>query len=184
MLILGLDPSAKKIAVVGIETFTNSYFVEAGMLYPKRATRQTPESLANAITFMNSVIMSVEHLAPIGQRFAFVETPLVGRGGVSATVKQSYVGGIIRGCLASRGFIVYDSNPSSWRSTLKIKGKGTALLKIATRQHVVANMPKVIPRIGDDADLTDAAAICLYGIHRLAHDARAAELTARTVQGS
>ena len=172
MLVLGFDPSAKKIAVVGVETFTNFHYVESKLLYPKGTTRQTPQSLANADSFMESVILSVEHLASAGQRFAFVETPLVGRGGVSASIKQAYVGGIIRGCLAKNGFEVVDANPSTWRSVLKIKGKGTLELKAATRAHVIAHLPKAMQRIGTDVDLTDAAAICLFGLQRVAVDDR------------
>ena len=182
MFVIGIDPSAKCIAVVGVETFTNSIYVEKGKLYPKGATRQTPESLSNAFAFTESVIMSVEHLAPAGQRYAFIETPLVGRGGVSATIKQAYVGGIIRGCLATRGFEVVDVHPSTWRAGLKIKGKGTDILKIVTRQYVETNLSKAMPRIGDDHDLVDAAAICLFGLQQLASDAGPPKSPPRRVQ--
>ena len=166
-LILGIDPSAKKIAIVGHETFTNTHIVKSKILYPKGTTRQTPESLAIAQTWLESVIVGIESLAPEGQRFAYIETPLVGRGGISGTIKQAFVGGIIRACLSNHGFAVIDAHPSTWRSKLGIRvGKGSSTLdsKASARALVIATFPKAMLEIGSDADLVDAAAICAYGL--------------------
>lgn len=162
-LVLGIDPSAKKIAVVGIQPETGTYKVEARTLYPKGTTTQTPPSLHNAMVFMRDFLTEVAPMASDGQRFAYVEKPLVGRGGASATIKQSYVGGIIRACLVEAGFKVYDAHPSTWRAALDIKiGKGssTAQAKAAVKARL---NPKLASLVGTDVDLADAAGIALYG---------------------
>lgn len=159
-LVLGIDPSAKKIAVVGFQPETGTYRVESRNLYPKGATKQTPESLGNAAVFMRDFLAEAQVMASDGQRFAYVEEPLVGRGGASATIKQAYVGGIIRACLVEAGFKVYSVHPSTWRAGLGITSKGTAAIKTATRQRLD---PKLRGLVGNDGDLVDAGAIALYG---------------------
>lgn len=161
-LFLGIDPSAKRIAIVGYESVTMAQMVAVANLYPKGTTRQTPESLGVALDFMSHWLAQVALVAP-DDRVAYVEKPLVGRGGISATVKQSYVGGIIRGCLAASGFRVYDAQSARWRSELRIKAKGTAAIKAETKKVVASRWPKIMQDLGDDADLIDAAGICLYG---------------------
>lgn len=165
-LILGIDPSAKKIAVVGIQPETMTYRVEATNLYPKGETSQSPASLHNAAIFMRDFLGEAQVMASDGQRFAYVEQPLVGRGGASATIKQAYVGGVIRACLVEAGFKVYDAHPSTWRAALGIKiGKGTstAQAKAAIKQRLD---PKLAGLVGSDSDLADAGGIALYGVEQ------------------
>lgn len=162
-LIVGVDPSAAKVAMVAVETVTGTYKVGSQKLYPKGTTKQTPASLHNAMVFVRDFAQGVAHMAPEGRRFAYIEEPLVGRGGASATIKQAYVGGIIRACLVEAGFTVYDAHPSTWRATHGIKTKGTDAVKAATKQFVGAQWPKVLPEVQHDGDLVDAAAICLHG---------------------
>lgn len=181
-LILGIDPSAAKIAAVSYETITMAQGVGSEKLYPKGTTKQTPESLAAALDFMSHLLASVAHVTH-GDRLAYIEAPLVGRGGTAATIKQARVGGIIQGCLAAAGFKVYEVHPSTWRSALGIRAKGTKALKAATRQYVQAEWPKIIPVVGNDGDLTDAAAICLYGREQDRKASRIALAAGGAVQG-
>lgn len=179
-LIVGIDPSAGKIAAVAQEGLTRIFVVRAAKLYPKGTTKQSPASLAAALDFMSDLLQAVEGVGSEGQRFAYIEEPLVGRGGASATIKQAYVGGVIRACLAQAGFKVYDAHPSRWRSALGIKvprsvpggSARTKALKEETRKAVAARWPKVIGSLADDSDLTDAAAICLYGAEQVRKGAR------------
>lgn len=161
-LIVGVDPSAKKIALVAKHTVLNVARVQSYPLYKTRE-KQTPESIHRALLAMEDFLTGVADLSVPGQRFAWVETPLVGRGGVTTTMKQAYVGGVIRACLVQHGFAVYDANPSTWRSTLGIKGKGTVALKANTARVVKTRWPKIVGLIDGDGDLTDAAAIALHG---------------------
>lgn len=164
-LVLGCDPSAKKIALVVQEDVLNIHRAEAFILY-KGTEKQTPESIHRAMQVMTEFLTGIHGLTT-GGRFAWVEQPLVGRGGVSTTMKQAYVGGVIRACLVEAGFTVYDAHPSTWRAGLGINSRGTEPTKAATRQVVAATWPKVMPLVDGDSDLTDAAAIAIYGAEQV-----------------
>ena len=158
-LIVGIDPSAKKIAIVAAVPILHVSYVSAQMLY-KSDQRQTPQSIGKALDVMRDFLEWADGVAPNGERLAWVEDPLVGRGGVVPTIKQAYVGGIIRGTLANAGFKVYGVNQSSWKKA--VLGNGRAE-KAQIKQHVKAMWPKIAGQIADDSDLADAAAINLYG---------------------
>lgn len=157
-LVVGVDPSSRKIAVVAGDPHLPVQKTWAFPLY-KTTEKQTPESLARALDCMDSVVADLAQWAP-GNRYAWVEDPLVGRGGPVATMKQSLVQGIVRGVLARSGFVVYGVNVSTWKKA--VVGKGNAD-KADVGRTVRAKWPKVADLIGLDGDLADAAAICLYG---------------------
>lgn len=165
-LVLGIDPSAKKIAVVARETILNVQRADAFILY-KGSETQNPITIHRAMEAMNGFLGDIDTLAGSGPRYAYVEKPLVGRGGVMTTIKQAYVGGVIRACLVAAGFTVYDVNQSTWKSFHGVKGKGTAAQKVATAQVVKTQWPKIEAMISGDGDLADAAAICLYGCEQV-----------------
>lgn len=161
MLVVGVDPSSKKIALVAYETITRSAYAQSHVLY--KSGKQQPSHLGQAVGVMRSFVQWAESVAPSGEKVAWVEDPLVGRGGVRTTMVQAFVGGIIRGMLVDAGFTVHNVNVSTWRARLGIKAKGTTAIKADTRRYVVTAWPKVEGLIGSDADLADAAAICLFG---------------------
>lgn len=157
-LIVGIDPSARKIAIVATHTTLRVSHVKSYVLY-KSSERQTAESMGLAVEAMQEFILWVESVETRGERFAWVEDPVVGRS-VTATTKQCFISGIIRGHLALAGFSVYGANVSSWKKS--VIGNGNAD-KAAVLAHVQRAWPKIVPRIGIDGDLADAAAINLYG---------------------
>lgn len=161
-LVVGIDPSAKKIAIVSTHTTLGTISTHAFPLYEKGTTRQTPAALANALRDMRKFLQWAELIAPQGtRRLAWVENPLVGRGGVGPTVKQAFIGGIIRAVLADGGFEVHDVNVSTWKK--EVCGSGAAQKPLVV-QTVKQKWPKADALIRGDGDLTDAAAIALYGI--------------------
>lgn len=166
-LILGIDPSAAKIAAVAVETLTGTFVVKAGKLYPKGTTKQTPESIGQALHFMRDFLQEIDPMVGSTQPLAFVELPLGGRGGLTTTIKQAYVGGIVRACLVEAGFAVYDANVSAWRGRFlgvkTGKGRTTNILKQETAKAVEVRDPKLYRLVSHDGDLTDAAGIALYG---------------------
>lgn len=157
-LILGIDPSSRKIAIAATNLGLPVQTLRAYNLY-RTTEKQTPESLARALDYMEE---TVEELAGSfqGERYAWVEDPLVGRGGPVATMKQSLVQGIVRGVLARSGFTVYGVNVSTWKKAVAGSGRAD---KDDVRRAVRAAWPKVSVLIGNDSDLADAAAICIYG---------------------
>lgn len=168
-LVVGIDPSAKHVAAVGLETITRRFVSSKYRLYEKGQTRQDSRSIHAALVAMRDFTASVEHMAPAGDRIAYVERPLVGRGGVDATMKQSFVGGVIRAWLVEAGFHVYDVNVSTWRKTFGIATKGmtTSQAKAATSRKVRAANPTLWMAVQDDGDLIDAAAIALHGAEKV-----------------
>jgi Holliday junction resolvasome RuvABC endonuclease subunit len=160
-LIAGIDPSAKKIAIVATHDVLQVVSAQSYPLYPKGVTRQTPESLGNAVAAVRAFLQWADQVAPGGTgRYAWIESPLVGRGGVSATMKQSFVGGIIRGMLYEAGFDVRDVNVTNWKR--EVTGNGRAE-KPAVKVSVKQQWPKAFSLVERDGDLIDAAAIALYG---------------------
>lgn len=157
-VIMGIDPSAKKVAVIGFCPELNTIMARAEVLY--RTGTQKPESLALALTVADELADWAEQIAPGGDWYVWIENPLVGRGGVVTTMKQAYVGGILRAVLHDRGFRVGEVNQSTWKRD--VIGSGRAE-KGTIAQVVRETWPKVWGLVGNDQDLADAAAICLYG---------------------
>lgn len=183
-LILGIDPSARKVAMVAYETVTQTFSTHAVNLYGKGETRQTNDSLLRCLTSVRDYAAGLVPTA-VGQPLAYVEEPFVG-GGVknpSSTIKQAYVGGIVRACLVEAGYRVYDVGVSSWRGTLGITGRGTAALKATTSALVADRLPKVYHEVRTDHDLVDAAAIVLYGLEQARKGSTIAGLAAGSLQG-
>ena len=186
MLIVGVDPAARTIAIVAKHVETNTIYAQKYVLY-KASAKQTNETLGCAVGEMRQFLQWVDIVAPSGERVAWVENPLVGRGGVKTTMKQAYVGGIIRGMLVEAGFTVHDVYSSSWKAFLGIKNmktvdqrSNTSKAKLPVVIALKRRWPKVMSVIGDDGDLTDAAAVLLYGESKGTPDApRPARRTVR-----
>jgi hypothetical protein len=90
-LIVGIDPSAKKIALVAKETVLNVQHAEAYPLYVRGQTKQTAESIHRAMEAVNDFLDHIEGLIGDAPRHAFIETPVIGRGGATTAMKQAYV---------------------------------------------------------------------------------------------
>lgn len=170
-LVVGCDPSAKKIALVAMDTVTKTFLTRAYVLY--KTGKQSPESMARALGYMEEFCSELSNVSR-HDRFAWVEDPLVGKGGVRSTMVQAYIGGIIRGTLCRSGFTVYGANQSTWKKQVCNNGHAQ---KPDVERVVKVAWPKVHPYVEHDGDLTDAAAISLYGQQILA---RSAALAARS----
>lgn len=165
-LVLGIDPSAKKIAIVATDTLTRVVVAEAYVLY--KTGSQTPESMGRAEMAMTDFLDKVARISP-GDRHAYVEQPVLNSVGIASTVKQAHIGGIIRGRLANAGFRVTDVNQSSWKAHVVNNGRAD---KPDVARVVKVAWPKAWALVEHDGDLTDAAAICRYGIDSLAGQVR------------
>lgn len=165
-LVVGVDPSSKKIAVVWFETVTRTSGAVA-LPVSKASQTMNPEACGRAADQMSLFTYTMHEVMP-DDRQAWVETPLVGRsGGVRATIAQAYVGGIIRASLTNSGFVVHDVHVGTWKK--EVCGNGNAKKPDVARRVKVA-WPKVWQLVKDDGDLTDAAAICLHGRTVLARE--------------
>lgn len=181
-LTVGIDPSTKKIAVVAVVDEPRVLLAKSYVLL-KRSEKQDMASLGRAVDAVRDFIRWADQVAPTGERYAWVEDPLVGRGGVTTTMKQALVGGIIRGLLVDAGFEVRNVNVSTWKK--QVVGNGRAQ-KPAIRQCVKLKWPKVMQQVGNDGDLVDAAAINLFAQGVLNQESalrRPASTTGSGVQG-
>lgn len=158
-LVVGIDPSSRKIAVVAHHVETNSTICRAYTMY-KTSERFDNAAIGRAVAHMHDFLAEVESMEPTALRHAWVEDPIVGRGGVASTMKQVFIQGVVRGHLAHAGFHVYGVHPSTWKAD--VVGNGRAE-KSDVLRAVKTQWPKVVDLIGSDGDLADAAAIRLHG---------------------
>lgn len=158
-LVVGIDPSSKSIALVAKHPVTPTGMVWKGDIAGRE--RYKPEHAAEAMYQMQDVLGQVATMATgnIG-RVAYVESPLIGRGGAKTTMVQSFVNGVIQACLIQCGFQVYMVNVSTWKAA--VCGNGAAD-KADVQRLVKARWPSIGRACGSDQDKNDAAAICLYG---------------------
>lgn len=149
--IIGIDPSSKKLALVSLYD---------GVVEAKIATlgkKSGPEACGVAMDWLNEYLHL--HAEPA---LAFVESPLVGRAGVRATMVQAFVGGVIQACFASADVPIYVVHASTWKTHLT--GKPTAS-KDDVRAALRTHWPEAFRESGGDPDLIDASGICFYGRH-------------------
>jgi hypothetical protein len=91
---------------------------------------------------------------------AYVEWPVLGRGGFRSTIVQAFTSGAIQGVLYGRGCTTQGANVSSWKKN--VVGKGNA-----TKEDVVQSLrlrwPSLYREVAGDQDLCDAACVAIYG---------------------
>ncbi len=91
---------------------------------------------------------------------AFIEAPLVGRGGVRSTLVQAYVNGAVQGMLAEDGWAVHLVPVGTWKK--EVVGKGNAT-KEEVAEWAAARKTGVVTESKNDQDVIDALALCDYG---------------------
>lgn len=127
----------------------------------KLGVKYSPSNAAEALDSTLGFIDAVAPMAlPSAPRLAFIEAPLVGRGGVRSTMVQAYVSGVVQACFVKAGFTVYLVNVQTWKSAYCGNGHAS---KDDVRRSLAGRWPKGARTAGSDSDLIDAAAICDYG---------------------
>jgi Holliday junction resolvasome RuvABC endonuclease subunit len=156
-LVVGIDPSSKHLACVAKHPLGHTM----AMVKYTLGTKYSPQSAAEA---MDSTLAFIDAIAPMAvpsaPRLAFIEAPLVGRGGVRTTMVQAYVSGVVQSCFVKAGFTVYLVNVQTWKASYCGNGHAS---KDDVRRAVAGRWPKAARNAGSDGDLIDAAAICDYG---------------------
>lgn len=154
MLILGVDPAATRLAFVAHHEsgwqwwkFTLGDRSSPGACYrAKLATREVLEDLRG-------------HQDAVS--LAFIESPVVGRGGVKSTVVQAFTSGVVQSELVEAGFGVHLVPVQTWKK--QVIGKGNA-----TKTEVVewgeSKGFKHLKAAKMDQDVVDATAIATYGV--------------------
>lgn len=169
-LIVGADLSSKYLALVAKHPVTPTAAVVKYPLGRRATDRYTPANSAEAMDCMLDYLDQIGPMAvPGAPRMAYIEAPLVGRGGAKTTVVQSYVNGVVQACFVKAGFTVELVYAQIWKKV--ICGNGGAS-KSDVGRRVRSRWPSVSRACNGDQDLTDAAAICLYGSIKHAADLR------------
>ena len=153
LIVIGVDAASSRAAFValrGTEFFTMAV-TKFGPVGPVSCAAG-----ANAArTFLDQLPWQITQ--PIQ---AYVEWPVLGRGGFRSTMVQAFTSGAIQGTLHERGCVTQGANVSSWKKA--VVGKGNA-----TKEEVVQSLrlrwPSLYHQVVGDQDLCDAASIALYG---------------------
>lgn len=158
-MIVGIDANSKTIAASwwdGVEYDCRKFVVwdrwsiEAAQWFRKIMDR-----------FMRKLNMGPDD-------YVFVEEPLVfGKGGrVAATIKQSYINGIIQASVGVAGATCVHVHPSTWKQTTQIPYRASKedIARIIDA-YLSDTSPAFAQRLSEanDQDLYDSAAITIHG---------------------
>jgi Holliday junction resolvasome RuvABC endonuclease subunit len=151
-LILGIDPSSKKIAACGLYDDESHNWWTVGIF----ANKFEPTSIREARRTM-AEILSLHRLGK--KRVAFVEEPVVGVG-VRSTLVQALVSGGMQIALFDAGFTVHLVSNTRWKKALGLGGHAS---KDEIKARITTDHPQLAERCGGDQDLIDATGLALYG---------------------
>lgn len=150
MNIIGFDLSSRKIAMMdlGLVPRAKTFAVK------KKAARR------DELRELEELLHEELEKGYLGD-WAFIEAPVVGRGGARPTILQAQVDGIIQAATVRYGLRGgYSVNNKTWKREVVGNGnasKAEAAAWLATHHPVLADVA------GDDQDLVDAACVALYG---------------------
>lgn len=152
-VIVGLDPSSRKIAM--------AISVDGGK--PKLQTKtlgmhDLPRACYQAHRYVRSVVK--QYTAQGHHVFLFIEGPVVGRGGVGSTLKQTKTNGAMQAGAVGGGASVTEVNNSTWKK--QVVGSGRAG-KPEIKKWIKDCWPYAYELADGDQDLMDACAILRYG---------------------
>ncbi len=154
-IVLGIDASASKVAFVGM--FGDDFFVRDYKKLGKSGAEAC--SAARAKTLMAWV--EAKKRWPGHPIAAFIESPIVGRGGIRSTIVQAYTSGSVQGTLYGLEVPVGLVNVSSWKK--HVVGNGRAS-KSEVASFVELRWPSIHEEAAGSQDVADAACIAYYGI--------------------
>lgn len=159
-LIIGIDPSSKSIAAAVYEMKGRRTRPHLVVKYTAESKKYEPWVAGWASNTVTSLM--INYINETEQDITvFLESPIVGRGGVHPTIVQSYVSGAIQSAFAHRNIPLYLVNVGEWKKATV--GKGNAD-KEAVRNWVESASPKLFKMARQDQDMIDAIAIARYGV--------------------
>lgn len=153
-VILGIDPAATKVSFVAITDI--DFFVQ----HHKRLGKSGGEACNSAWHLTNSLLFDINQMWPGATIHAFIESPVVGRGGVRSTMVQCFTSGAIQAALHNAGLDSQGANVSSWKKVVTGRGNST---KPEVAKHLRLRWPALHRAAGGNQDIVDAACIALYG---------------------
>ena len=154
-VVLGIDPASTRIAYVALAE-DDSYLAGAN----KKLGKSGGEACAAAWKYMSDVVATIYGQWPDSSVSAFIESPVVGGGGVRSTMVQCFTSGAIQGLLHERGIQSQVANVSSWKK--HVVGKGNAT-KDEVAEYLRRGWPAIYREAGGNQDIYDAACIAFFG---------------------
>ena len=151
-VVVGIDPAASRLAMVAIcgDAFHWKKFPKLGA----SGHVACAEARLSTIKFLDSLPWNNKNIQ------AFIEDPVLGRGGFRSTMVQAFTSGAVQGALHEWGCGVHRANVSSWKK--EIVGKGNAK-KHEVGESLQSRWAALYESISGDEDLCDAASIALFG---------------------
>ena len=152
-VVIGVDPSSRKLAAV-VSVIGNEPDVR---FYVKTIPKDKPTSCLMAFEWMRTIVEMSEGR---GKVFAFIELPVLGRGGPGSTIPQAQVNGaLLAGAQIANAEVILVNNA---RAQKEVVGRGNAN-KDDIKEWVRVAWPKLFEQIENDQDLCDSAMIYQYG---------------------
>jgi len=153
LTVIGVDAASSRAAFValrGAKFFTMAFTKLGGV-----GGEACYAAMGATQTFLDQLPWS-----PTEPIHAYVEWPVLGRGGFRSTMVQAFTNGAIQGTLHGRGCITTGANVSSWKKTVVGKGNAT---KSEVAQSLRLRWPSLYREVAEDQDLVDAACVAIYG---------------------
>lgn len=160
MIIVGCDPSSKKLAFSGVNSDIGIRKHTFAILGSRWEPENALSAYANTQDFISTLI--TPGIPTIGS--AYIEEPVIGANR-RAGIVQAYVAGAVMAAMADYGLDVVTCQSSEWKKA--IIGKGNAN-KEEVKEGLIAyyaanNLPPLTKTVLRDQDMIDAAAIFEYG---------------------
>jgi Holliday junction resolvasome RuvABC endonuclease subunit len=149
-LVAGCDPSSKKLAVV----VSHPDGRVTTHVWQSTNKKWEPSSCLSASEWIRC------EFARMDPGTIWIEDPVVGRAGIRSSVVQAFVSGAAQAAFQSLGWTVQMVNVQRWKAV--VVGNGHAS-KDDIASAVTQHWPDAARITSSDGDLTDAAAIALYG---------------------
>lgn len=166
--VIGIDPSTKLLGVVFLPTSglgAKSVVINLG----REAFH--PGKLLRVYEQLSSFLGT---LPPNHKPYVFLEAPVVGRGGASTTVVQSYVSGVIQLVTQQSNLPCQTVNNSAWKkvvvghgATKTSRDKADVAASLQWKWAITYPSLATVPGITDGTasqDIADAAGLAVYGL--------------------
>lgn len=149
MTVLGIDANSRKVA-----------FFLLGDTPATHVVQVSSKVRNHAVLFASIFTECHAFFTTLGENVeVFIEKPLMGRN-AHGTIFQAQTNGVVQAAALLAGMErVYEASVPSWKAHI---GNGRAD-KAYVKSWLRTNYPVLADHAGDDQDLTDAAAIALYG---------------------
>lgn len=155
--VMGFDLSSKKIAVTVTDLDDPSFLYMATFTLVKDETRRCHEAMRWTSDLVGTFL---------GARvYAFVEKPVLGRGGAGSTIPQAQVNGaVIAGAWEGSAHEVMSVNNQQWKKS--VIGNGNAS-KAQIKAGIFDLWHDAYQKADGDQDLLDSAGVNRFGVQVL-----------------